>query len=66
MKIYVLWDRGFYASGSLYGAFSTEELAREALDNFRPNQETNWQPTGIAEIELDALAHEMNPKDLDL
>lgn len=52
MKIYIVWDEGYYSEGSLYGAYSTHAKASEALKYRHP--EYGWHPNQIVSIEIDA------------
>lgn len=55
MKIYILTDGAWHDNENYFGAYTTEEKARQAMETFIPHNEYSMAKQ-IIEIEVDAPA----------
>jgi hypothetical protein len=54
--IYILTDEPYHDNESFFGAYTSEEKAREAMAAFVVDPSNNWRPSHIVAMRLDQPA----------
>jgi hypothetical protein len=55
-KIYILTDNPYHDNETYYGAYTSEDKAREAAKAFVVDPKNNWEPAVIVAMPLDQPA----------